>query len=108
MEAGEVGQLVRDLHLGVQAPFLRHVSHQATVIGVHGDLLTVLNPQDLALVANQGAHNNTHGSGLARTIGSHKAYDLTVVNMEIKVVEGSESAIVLGKTGNTDHMISPG
>ena len=108
VEAGEVGQLVRDLHLGVQAPFLRHVAHQATVIGVHGDLLTVLNPQDLAFIANQGTHNDTHGSGLARTIGTHEAYDLTVVNMEVKVVEGSEGAIVLGKTGNTDHMISPG
>ena len=66
VQLGQVDELVDDLHLGVEAAFLRHVADGGALIGVHG--LTV--DQDLPLSIRQHPQDDPHGRGLAGSVAA--------------------------------------
>mgnify|MGYP000471954893 CR=1 FL=1 len=102
MEPGEVGQLLADLHLGVQAPFLGHVADAAAGVGVEGGAP----PGHRAGVGGEHAHDDAHGGGLPRAVGADEADELIVSHGQGEGVEGLDAPESFGQMTDFQHEIS--
>ena len=99
VEAGEVGQLPADLHLGVQAALLGHVADAAARGGVHRRAV----PGHGSAVALKDAHDDAHGGRLAGAVGPHEADELVGAHVEGQGVEGLEAPISFGQMCDLQH-----
>ncbi len=103
VEAGEVPELLADLHLGVETALLGHVADGAAEGGVDGGSV----PGARAGVGGQDSHDDAHRRGLAGSVRADEADDLAVVEVEGEVVEGREAPESLGQVVDPQHGSSP-
>src|SRR5690606_27697059 len=86
VEAGEVAELVDDLHLRVQAAVLGHVAEGAAASGVE---LRAVEGQGAA-VGPEHAEDDAHGRGLAGAVAADETGHPTGLDVEADAVEGAQ------------------
>ena len=87
VQLAEVGELLRHVHLGIQAAFLGHVADAAPGLERQGRA----QPAHHAGIRREHAQRNSHRCRLAGAVAPHEAEQLAGVNLEREVLEGDES-----------------
>ena len=99
VKASNVGDLVKHLHLWVEATLFRHVA-EVTALG-RLQWLTV--HSDVAAIGSEHAQDDAHGRGLACTVATDKAGETVVSDGERHVVEHLPGSVVLGDPTELQH-----
>ena len=95
----EVGELLLDAHLGVQAALLRHVAEPGAQGLVDGPAL----PPDRAGVGGQDAEDDAHRGGLPGAVGAHETEHLAWRNGEREPVQGHHVAVAARQSVELEH-----
>ena len=103
-ELGQVSQLLTDLHLRVETPFLRHVAEAGSLLGSDGPSP----PAHLASIGTHQAEDRPHGGGLARPVRTEEADDPTRRHAERRPIEGHHVPVPLGQIADLEHCCPPG
>ena len=82
VETGQVDELLGHLHSGVEAALLGHIADTAADGGVHGGSL----PGHGAGVSVEHPHDDAHRGGLARSVRTDEANNLTAVQGQGEIV----------------------
>ena len=99
METGQVDELLGHLHSGVEAALLRHIADTAADGGVHGGSL----PGHGAGVSVEHPHDDAHRGGLARSVRTDEANNLTAVQGQGEIVQGLQAPEAFGQAGQFKH-----
>ena len=91
VELAEVGELLRHVHLGIQATLLRHIADATPGLERQG----YAQPAHHAGIRREHAQRNSHRCRLAGAVTPHEAEQLASVNVEGEVRDGDEVAVAL-------------
>ena len=98
VELGEVGELVADAHLRIQAAFLGHVAEAPPALDV-GRLPV---PADLAGIGGEDADRDPHRRRLPGAVRADEAEHLPLGDREGEIVDGDGVAVALAEANQLE------
>ena len=91
VQLAEVGELLRHVHLGIQAAFLGHVADAAPGLERQG----YAQPAHHAGIRREHAQRDPHRRRLAGAVAPHEAEQLAGADLEGEVLDGDDVAVAL-------------
>jgi hypothetical protein len=104
VEAREVGDLVEQPHLRIQAPLLRHVPEPQTVHVAY----RMSSPRDRTAVRREDPHHCSHRRRLAGAVAADEPDDLALTDTERHAVERDQLAEALVQVCHLEHAADDG
>src|ERR1700674_4509352 len=98
MQLCQVGQLLTDAHLRIEAPLFGHVTDSPAGLELDGGS----RPAHLARIGEQHAEHDPHGGGLAGPVAAHETEYPPRPDLEAEVIHRHEVAVSLGYALNLE------